>query len=169
MVVDSSGDLPDQRGGLPTSRTDATDAYVWRIDATGAVTTVASTLQIGRVGDWDQQIARDIDTGKLLLSDGRSESTSTTVHYPILEIDPDGGAIGVWSTGGAEGWWGDHSLPQNHRTGFIEGARDAHAYQIRPGTTSRTTLTYLSGRPFGILGGGDFDLQTAARPRQGVR
>jgi len=166
VVLDQEGDYLVNGSEYDKSSSAHTGHRLWRIDRSGKVTTVATTLSIGRWSIWNRQIAVNIDSGKVLVNDSWM---TPGWHRGILEIDPEDGTIGTWSTGGAYGWEGTYNMPQNHLNGYLEGPYGGSVLQLKPGTSTQTTLAILDGKiPCAMFGGAAFDLQTAARPRMVV-
>jgi len=155
--------LVNQDGDLVVG-TQASDKNwkLFKVTPNGSVTTFLTTFSLGRSAKFNGPIEINIDTGNYLVFDG---TTQTTLMYPVLEVTPNG-IVTTWSTGGGAGWANRYSAPQNHRNGHIEGPFHSQKliYQLKKGTTSRTTLATLAVTD-PILGASDFDLQTAAKQR----
>jgi len=138
------------------------DSRVMKLSRSGTLSTFLSTMALGRRGYIHENIQRDIKTGNLLIADGSSHTTPSTFRYGILEVSPGGGTVNTWSTGGSYGWHGDYTMPQDSTTGYITGPDGRTVYQLKPGTTSRTTIATLTS---GSYSNCKFDLQTAAARR----
>ncbi len=166
MVVNQDADYICAVNTYDRNNSQTNGYYIMKVDFRGVMTTLLTTRAIGRHGYWFFQIGTNIDTGHLLISDARSRTSPTTIRYPVLELDTETGKTTSWSTGGNYGWYGVYSVPQDHRDGYIKGPDGGYVYQLKPGTTGRTTLATLVGLPDLIHGSGKYDLQTAAQPRQ---
>jgi hypothetical protein len=139
---------------------------VWKIRPDGTTRTLLTSSATTLPHRWSPVQARiNIDTGKVLVNDHVWWTSPTTIRYPIYELDSETGKFTTWTTGGTGlyGSWDLRAMPQNHRSGMLEGASGYSVYRTRPGTTNRSILASLK-IPVMIMGGGDFDLQTAARP-----
>lgn len=147
----------------------AYDTFLMKVDRSGAgVTTLLAgpslTALQGPV--FSSRLIRDIDSGRVLLCVTESAlQAPTTVNSPILAVDTDSGAVSTWAvTTGYAQWKGDFSMPQNHRTGWIDAAYNAQVYRQSPGNGGRSLVTLLPN-PHLINGAGAYDLQTAPNPR----
>lgn len=144
---------------------------LWKVNSSGTCSTVLTSLSAGLSHSWaiHGHMRINIDTGKLLINDLYRVSTpSYATHYKIYELDLDRGVLTTWNQAPTDaGWQGWNSLPQSHANGWIEGPYNSTVFQLKPGTGGRTTLANLTVP--GTLGAytqGNFDLQTAAAPRQ---
>ncbi len=142
-----------------TGSTNVFDYQVMKLAYNGTLSTLLTTSQLGRNAYLYGAIGTNIDNGKNLVCDLIS---GTGYRYPVLELAPDG-TVNTWSTGGTYGWYGYYQAPQNHLTGDIEGPYASNVYQIKPGTTARTTLfTLRAGSAISNYHYNyQFDLQTA--------
>lgn len=136
-----------------------------RVSPAGVSTTIIGPNRLGRPTQFTGQIGRNILTGNMLVCDLWQRTSPSTLVYPILEVDTDTGLVFTFHNGAGHGWYGFWSLPQNHRTGDIEGPWGTRVFRIRPGNQPRSTVTVLPGLPTPIYGGTEFDLQTAASPQ----
>jgi len=129
------------------------------------VTTILTSAALGRRAYLHGALTTNIDSGNLLVSDLTYQS-SPPARYPVLEIAPDG-TVQSWSTGGNFGWYGCWQMPQNHRTGDIEGPYQGHVFRLRPGNSSRTTLStiHIASAPVSAQRNYKLDLQTAPQLR----
>ncbi len=147
----------------------AYDTFLMKVDRSGApVTTLLASpsLTALRGPVFSSRLTRDIDTGRVLLCVTESGlQVPTTVNSPILAVDTESGSVATWAvTTGYAQWKGDFNMPQNHRTGWIDATYQAQVYRQSPGTVGRSLVTLLPN-PHVINGAGDYDLQTAPRPR----
>jgi len=165
-VIDHNGDYISGAYAYDPQSSANTGYFVWKIDQSGIQTTLLSTPMLGRAASFRHRLIRNIDTGRVLVVDSYADIHKTTLVFPVLEIDTDTGTFTTWNTGQQYGWGIGYDMPQNHLNGFIEGILDKYVYQLKPGTGGRTTLATINGLPYGIYGAGEFDLQTAPRPRQ---
>lgn len=138
---------------------------LWKVSYFGRITPVLTTASLGRTADFSGKISRDIQTGLMLISDQTVRTSPTTIHYPILALDTVNGKVTTYNDGGAYGWYGFYNMPQNYRTGDIEGPYGTRVIRVTRGGGSRTTVTTIPGLPYPIYGGGAYDLQTAHNPR----
>ena len=138
------------------------DYHIFKIAQGGGLTTILSTTTMGNRYYFNYALARNMDTGNYLVNNGTS---TTGLYYGILDVADDG-TYTTYSTGGTYGWYGYYSMPQDHDTGFIEGQYLDTIYQLKPGTSNRTTLWH-PGRPGGhfLRYVCKFDLQSAASKR----
>lgn len=189
MVMDQNGDVlfSNYRYDRVTSPT-TTYWYtrcVMKMDrSTNLISTLLTTLQVpGMDSDYFGNLNVDIDTGKLLISCSESETTPTTIRYPVLTLNPEDGYnaanLGYWNDGSTYGWSNySYNLPQNHRTGDLEGpyyyvssssTAYGRIYGLKPGSASLTTIASFPraaypGTSSFYMYSGKYDLQTAARP-----
>jgi len=165
-VIDFNGDYYVGVYDYDSTRVSSLNGYsILKIDQNGVATTALSTHTLGYRAYAYYNMTNDIDTGQVLMSVYAYESTPTTIRYPVFAYNPDDGTLSSWSTGGNYGWYGYYQASQNHRTGNIEGPYSTYVYELKPGTTGRTTLATLTGLPRSLYGCGRHDLQTAANPR----
>jgi len=138
--------------------------HVFKLSYGGTLTTLLSTAQLGFGAYFDFHMARNLDSGNLLVNNG-STSSASGMAYGLLDVADDG-TFSTWSTGGSYGWYGRYNMPFDHDTGFIEGVYGSKVYQLKPGNTSRSTLWQL-GYAGGVNLGSPckFDLQSAANKR----
>ena len=144
---------------------------LWKVDRSGTCSTLLTSLQAGLTHPWELHghLRYNMDNGLLLVCDlYRVWTPSYQTLYKIYEVDTDLGIVNTWSAPPANaGWAGWNCMPQNHRTGAIEGAYNSNIFRIQQGTGPHTTLATLN--MLGTLGAytsGDYDLQTADLPRQ---
>jgi hypothetical protein len=165
-TIDYNGDYLVGVYNYDTAGPTSLNGYrVLKVDPTGVATTAISTTALGRTANFYHRLTTDIDSGKVLVGSYSYQTSPTTMRYPVFSYNPQDGAIAFWSTGGSYGWYGYYNMSQNHRTGNIEGPYASYVYQLKPGTTNRSTLATLTGLPRSLYGGGRHDLQTAANPR----
>ena len=138
---------------------------IWRVDhATRQLTTLVSTVTLGRSFNSQGVVQPSIDSGKILYSD---ISSSSSYRYPVLEVD-ENGTVNSWNTGATYGWkLGYYGAPLNHRTGWIEGPDPNNdvILRLKPGSQGLTTVTTITGWKGTRDGMKRWDLQTAANPR----
>jgi hypothetical protein len=151
-----------------------TDEYgVLMLDrSTNTVGTIITSLSLGmREVFW--RCGADIDTGKLLITGSRSQTSPTTMHCAVHTLDPEDGyrvaSHGFWNDGSVYGWGNGYSITQNVKNGYLEtpGMSGKQILQLRPGSGGRTTIASIwNGHfPSYVRGySGKFDLQTAANP-----
>ena len=130
-----------------------------RIDRNGAVRTMFTTLFNHPMLTFEDTLCRNIDTGHYLVTD-----CNHVFYGPVYEVT-DQGQRTAWNTGPNQGWNWHHSMPQNHRNGFLEAPLNGEVYQLQPGGGGSTILTTLAQGAVISYGTSGFDLQTAARPR----
>jgi len=143
-----------------------TNHSLFKADRQGTLSTVLSTIALGRRAFINGRVERNIDTGNYLVSDRISMTSPSTISCPILEVADDG-TFNTWSTGGRSGWGNPWCMPQEHSTGFIVGPWDYFIYLLKPGTTSLTKLVTIKvgSTPVNLFYNFKYDLQTAARKR----
>jgi len=137
-----------------------TDFHILKVDRGGTLTTLLTSIALGRPATLAGKMTTNIDTGNLLVFDRMNDPDH------IYEVAPDG-AVTTFNVGynGRSSYGTDFSLTQNHRNGYIEGPNAGCVYRVKPGTSPRTTLHDLSSRmPFGLVNSG-LDLQTGSRMR----
>jgi hypothetical protein len=179
VFVDQNGDYlfsiyEYDRHTSPTTTYYYTRA-VYKYDrVAGTTSTVITTTQAG-IYEYFYNIDRDIDSGKVLISGGRSQTSPTTMRYAVHTISPEGGynpaSFGDWNDGSVYGWYNySRGVEQNVRNGNLERPyyRGYRVYQLKPGSASMTTIATIptTSLPYTTFYGysGKFDLQTAKDP-----
>lgn len=153
--------------------------YVWKCERTsGRVSTILTTTQLRPLSNLSvfNRIGKDIDTGRVLVTDDRIQVFPTRCVYPVWSLTPESGydpsGLGTFNDGSTTGWgYGYHNLDQNVRTGCLEAPYDegTPVLQLQPGSAAVTVvgtpslkiLPYFKVNGFGS----GYDLQTAANPR----
>ena len=179
VFVDQNGDAlfaiyEYDRHTSPTTTYYYTRA-VYKYDrATAAVSTVVTTTQVG-IYEYFYNIDRDIDSGKILISGGRSMTSPTTMRYAVHTLNPEDGYnpanFADWNDGSVYGWYNySRGVEQNVKNGYLERPyyNGTRVYQLQPGSASMTTISTISNTNFPYTTNygysGKFDLQTAANP-----
>lgn len=138
----------------------------------GRVSTILTGAQLSPPGSAHLfGLGKDIDTGKVMVTDNRSLTSPSTLHRPVSLLTPendyDPRAISLWSPGDPANNWFTNAIPQqNHRNGFLQSVEGDLVVQMTPGPPGLcTTLSQLkvSSNPV-YSNWGKFDLQTARRP-----
>lgn len=165
MVIDHNGDYIASM--YRYRRSPYSYGYeIWKVRSDGTVSTLLTSVKAG-LNSWypSRRMRINIDTGKVLFNDGY-HSSPTTMRYPVFEVDSETGTFSTWNTGAAYAWTSSYSMPQDHRTGYLQKVYSRYVLQLKPGTSGATTLKTLSVPHNNyIYYGGMMDLQTAARPR----
>lgn len=158
VLVNQDGDY------VVASRTKSRGDLLFKVDRSGAISTILGSTQLGRASRLDGAIRVDPDTGHYLVCDYTS-STTSSIRYPVLEVADDG-TWRNWSNGGAHGWDGRYSAPYDLRTGEIAGPSGSYVYRLSPGRDTRTTLGTIVGLVSGTsLRVAEWDLQSAPTRR----
>ncbi|MBN2489257.1 MAG: hypothetical protein JXQ29_00205 [Planctomycetes bacterium] len=142
---------------------------------TASVRTIVDTVQAGFIEYWEQ-IDRDIDSGKILVAGGRSQTSPNTMRYAVHTFNPEDGYNpanhGFWNDGSVYGWYNySRGVEQNLKNGYLERPyyTGLYVYQLQPGSGGYTTISTVpnTGFPNTTVYGysGKYDLQTAAKPR----
>ena len=138
---------------------------VMKVTAGGRLSTVLSSVNVGRNTWLSGYIGCNYDNGKLMVVDNIRVSTS--ILAPVLEFDSSG-AVTTFNDG-LNGWslCGNYHLEQNVRNGHIEGPHDEVLYRLSRGTSSKTAIGALKINPSVArrVDTARFDLQTAPRQR----
>ena len=179
VFVDQNGDALFSIYGYDRHTVPTTTYYytraVYKYDQiSGAVSTVMTTTQVG-LYEYFYNINRDIDTGKILISGGRSQTSPNTMRYAVHTLNPEDGYNpanrSFWNDGSVYGWYNySRGVEQNVKNGYLERPyyNGTRVYQLKPGSASMTTISTISNTNFPYTTNygysGKFDLQTAANP-----
>lgn len=132
-------------------------SLLYRIDRTGSLTTMLTSLAFGRRLRFQEPVHTDIDTGRLLVT-----SYDLRGGRDILELSLDGSTVATW----ARGWNPIRTSPQEHATGDLVSPYYQSVYRLARGGGAATIVAKLPLAPTDIVGEAfPFDLQTAANPR----
>ena len=148
---------------------------VYKYDrATASVSTVMTTTQVG-LYEYFYHIGKDVDSGKILINGGRSQTSPTTMRYAVHTLNPEDGYnpanLGTWNDGSVYGWYpSTRGNEQNVKNGYLERPyyRGYRVQQLQPGSGSMTTIATIptTSLPYTTFYGysGKYDLQTAKDP-----